>query len=154
MLIALLFILARLKYRWRTLWAVLAAIVTLDLALNVFSYLRNDYTTLAKQDIVFFILTGIATKLLFQETIMPWLFNCFTVMNIYVVAAILSYYFCGLFLHPYYAITVLRALSFASALLSDGRALERLSVCGSWSVYEFYMVFYSGRQWAGLIRKQ
>lgn len=142
MLIALLFTLARPKYRWRTLWAILAAIVTLDLALNIFFYLQNDYTTLAKLDIVFFILTGIATKSLFQETIMPWLFNCFTVMNVYAVTVILSYYFCGLFPHPYYAIIVLRALLFAAAIALFRRRLRPLyrQAAEHWSVYLFVAV--------------
>ena len=104
MLLALLFTLARPKSRQATLWVVLAGIVALNVALNVFFYLRNDYTTLSKLDIAFFILVGIATKPLFQETLMQWLFNCFTAMNIYAIAVILSYYLYDLFPYPHLAI--------------------------------------------------
>lgn len=142
MLVALLFTLARSKFRLRTLGAVLAAIVVADLALNIIFYLRNDYTTLAKLDIVFFILVGIATKPLFQETPMQWMFNCFTVMNIYAVTIILSYYLCGFFPYPLFAVTFLRALFFAFAMLLFRRRLRPLyrQAAEHWNIYLFVAV--------------
>lgn len=139
MLVALLFTLARPKYRPQTLWVALAAIVSLDFAMNVFFYLRNDYTTLGKLDILFFILVGIAVKPLFRETLMQWLFNCLTAMNVYAVTVLLSYYLCGLFPYPHYAVTVLRFLLFAAAILLFRRRLRPLyhQVAEHWSVYLF-----------------
>jgi signal transduction histidine kinase len=139
MLVALLFTLARPKYRLRTLLTALAAIVIADLMLNIYFYLRNDYTTLGKLDILFFILVGAAVKLLFQETLMQWLFNCLTAMNVYAVTVILSYYLCGLFPHPSYAITVLRFLLFAAAILLFRKRLRPLyrQAAEHWSVYLF-----------------
>ena len=139
MLAALLFTLARPKCRKPMLWVALAVIVALDLALNVFFYSRNDYTTLSKLDIVFFILVGITTKPLFQETLMQWLFNCFTAMNIYAVTVILSYYLCYLFQRPHLAITVLRALFFVAAIALFRRRLRPLyrQAAEHWSVYLF-----------------
>jgi signal transduction histidine kinase len=139
MLAALLFTLARPKYRPQTLWVALAAIVSLDFAMNVFFYLRNDYTTLGKLDILFFILVGIAVKPLFREKLMQWLFNCLTAMNVYAVTVILSYYLCGLFPYPYYAVTVLRFLLFAAAILLFRRRLRPLyrQAAEHWSVYLF-----------------
>ncbi|MEA5064702.1 MAG: GHKL domain-containing protein [Eubacteriales bacterium] len=139
MLAELLFTLARPKYRPQTLWVALAAIVSLDLALNVFFYLRNDYTTLGKLDILFFILVGVAVKPLFRETLMQWLFNCLTAMNVYAITVILSYYLCGLFPYPHYAITVLRFLLFAAAILLFRKRLSPLyrQAAEHWSVYLF-----------------
>ncbi len=139
MLAALLFTLARSKCRPHTLWAVLAAIVLLDLALNVFFYLQNDYTTLGKLDILFFILVGVAVKPFFRETLMQWLFNCLTAMNVYAVTVILSYYLCGLFPYPHYAITVLRTLLFAAAILLFRKRLRPLyrQAAEHWNVYLF-----------------
>lgn len=136
---ALLFTLARPKYRPQTLWAVLVAIVSLDAALNAFFYLRNDYTTLGKLDILFFILVGAAVKPLFRETLMQWLFNCFTAMNVYAVTVILSYYLCDLFPYPHYAMTVLRFLLFATTILLFRKRLSPLyrQVAEHWSVYLF-----------------
>ncbi len=139
MLAALLITLARPKYRPYTLWAALAAIVLLDLAMNVFFYMQNDYTTLGKLDILFFILVGVAVKPLFQETLMQWLFNCLTAMNVYAVTVILSYYLCGLFPYPYYAIIVLRFLLFAAAILLFHKRLRPLyrQAAEHWNVYLF-----------------
>lgn len=139
MLVALLFTLAQPKCRQRTLCAVLVSIVALDLAMNIFFYLRNDYTMIAKLDIAFFILVGFATKPLFRETVMQWLFNCFTVMNIYAVTVILSYYLCAPFPHSYYTVIILRALMFAVAILLFRRRLRPLyrQAAEHWSVYLF-----------------
>ncbi len=135
----LLFTLARPKYRPHTRWVALAVIVLANLAMNIFFYLRNDYTTLGKLDILFFILIGVAVKPLFLETLMQWVFNCFTAMNIYAVSVILSYYLCGLFPFPSYAITVLRFLLFASAILLFKKRLRPLyrQAAEHWSVYFF-----------------
>lgn len=137
MLAALLFTLARPKYPPRVLRLALIAIVALGLALSVFFYLRNDYTTLGKLSIPCFILVGIAAKLFFQETLMQWLFNCLTAMNVYAVTVILSYYLCDLFPYPHYAITVLRLLLFAAAIWLFRSRLRYLyrQVAEHWNVY-------------------
>jgi len=137
MLAALLFTLARPKCRPRTLLTALVAIVVLDLMLNIYFYLRNDYTTLSKLDILFFILVGVAVKPLFFETFMQWLFNCFTVMNVYAVTVIVSYYLCGLFPHPAYAVTVLRFFLFAAVILLFRKRLRPLylQAAEQWSIY-------------------
>ncbi len=139
MLVALLFTLARPKCRPRTLLMALAAIVVLNLMLNVYFYLQNDYTTLSKLDILFFIFVGIAVKPLFLETFMQWLFNCLTVMNVYAVTVILSYYLCGLFPHPEYAVTALRFFMFLAAILLFRKRLRPLyrQAAEQWSVYLF-----------------
>lgn len=139
MLVALLFTLAQPKYRKHILWVTLAAIVVVDLALNTFFYMRGDYTTLAALDIAFFILVGAATKPLFRETLMQWLFNCFTAMNIYAIAVVVSYFLCDYFPYPVYANTALRALLFAAAILLFRRHLRPLyrQAAEHWSVYLF-----------------
>ncbi len=139
MLVILLFTLARPKYKPWTLWTAFFAIVLLDLSFNIFFYLRDDYTTLAMVDIAFFVLVGIAVKPLFWDTPMQWLFNCFTAINLYAVAVVISYYLCDLFPYPQYAITVLRALLFAGAILLFRRYLRPLyrQVVKNWNIYLF-----------------
>ena len=70
-LVTLLFTLARPKCRPRTEYLVLALIVLTDFAANLYFYSRGDYTMLAKTDIVFFLLAGVASKPLFREKTMP-----------------------------------------------------------------------------------
>ncbi|HNX61768.1 MAG TPA: GHKL domain-containing protein [Candidatus Limiplasma sp.] len=139
MLATLLFSLAQPRCRMRTLVAALVAIVTLDLALNIVFYLRNDYTTLGKLDILFFILVGAAVKPLFRETLMQWLFNCLTAMNVYAVVVVLSYYLCGLLPYPEYFITVLRFFLFAGVIILFRRRLRPLyrQAAEHWTVYLF-----------------
>lgn len=139
LLIALLFTLAQPKCQKRTLWAVFVAIVAMDLAMNAFFYLRADYTTLAALDIVFFILVGAATKPLFHENASQWLFNCFTTMNIYAVAVLVSYYLCDFFPQPHYAMTVLRAMIFFAAIFLFHKRLRPLyrQAAEHWGVYLF-----------------
>lgn len=137
MLVGLLFTLAQPKYPKRTLWAAMVAIVGMDLAMNVVFYLQGDYTTLAAMDAAFFILVGVATKPLFLETLMQWLFNCFTVMNIYAVTVILSYYLCYFFPYPHYGITVLRMVLFGSVIVLFQKRLRPhyRQAEEHWSVY-------------------
>ena len=139
MVVMLLFTLAQPKFRKRTLWAVLAVIVMLDLALNIYFYLRGNYTTLAALDILFFILVSLAIKPLFHDTPMQWLFNCFTTMNIYAIVVILSYYLYALFPYPYYAITLLRALLFAASIILFRKWLRPFyrQAAEHWTVYLF-----------------
>ena len=139
MLVVLLFTLAQPKYKKYTLWAALAVIVAADLALNVFFYLRSDYTTLAMLDIAFFVLVGTATKPLFRESLMQWLFNCFTVLNVYAIIVVASYFLCDCFPYPVYANTVLRALLFAAAILLFRKRLRPLyrQAAEHWGVYLF-----------------
>jgi hypothetical protein len=142
LLVGLLFTLARPKCRRRTFWAVYCGIVLLDLALNIYFYMRNDYTTLGKLDILFFILIGAAAKPLFRETWMQWLFNCLTVMNVYAITVIVSYYLCGLFPYPAYAVIVLRFLIFAGFILLFLKKLRPLyrQATERWSVYLFVAI--------------
>lgn len=142
LLIGLLFTLAQPKCRKRMLWAVFAAIVAVDLAMNAFFYLRSDYTTLAALDIVFFVLVGTATKPLFHETTAQWLFNCFTTMNIYAVAVLVSYYLCDFFPQSYYAMIVIRAMLFSAAIFLFHKRLRPLyrQAAEHWGVYLFVAV--------------
>lgn len=139
MIVALLFTLAQPKVRKSTLWVSFAAIVSLNFAMNAFFYLRADYTTLALVDMLFFIFVGAATKPLFRETLMQWLFNCFTVLNVYAIIVVISYYLCDYFPYPHYAHTALRALLFAGAILLFRSRLRPLyrQAAEHWSVYMF-----------------
>lgn len=142
MLVALLFTLAQPKVRKPTLWFFLVAIVVADLAMNVFFYLRSDYTTLAVVDMAFFIFIGAVTKPLFRETLAQWLFNCFTAMNIYAITIVLSFFLCDFFPFPVYANTALRAMVFLAAILFFHKRLRPLyrQAAEHWNIYLFVAV--------------
>lgn len=142
MLVALLFTLARPKVRKGILLVIFVAIVAVDMALNAVFYMNGDYTMLALLDIAFFILVGVAAKPLFCETLMQWLFNCFTVMNIYAITVVLSYFLHDYFPYPYYANTALRVLLFAATILLFRLRLRPLyrQAAEQWSIYLFVAV--------------
>ena len=139
MLLILLFTLAQPKVRKQMLWFVLAIIVAVNLSQNISFYLRRDYTTLATFDIVFFIFVCVATKPLFRETLMQWLFNSFTVLNIYAIIVFISYFFCDYLPYPFYANTVIRALMFTVTIIFFSKRLRPLyrQAAENWSVYLF-----------------
>ncbi len=142
MLLWLLFTLVRPRYRRWTVLTALTVMVVLDFALNLFFYAEHNYTAIATLDIIFFLLVGIAAKPLFQETMMQWLFNCFTVMNVYAITVILSYYLCGLFLYPAYAVTVLRIAIFGAVILLFSKFLRPMyrQAAEHWGVYFFVAI--------------
>ena len=136
-LVTLLFTLARPKCRPRTEYLVLALIVLTDFAANLYFYSRGDYTMLAKTDIVFFLLAGVASKPLFREKTMPWFFNCVTTINVTAAIVVLSYDLSGFFPYPYYANTVLRALMYGGTIWLFRARLRPLyrQAAERWDVY-------------------
>ncbi len=142
-LVTLLFTLARPKCRPRTEYLVLIAIVLADFASNLWFYSRGDYTMLAKADIAFFLLAGVAAKPLFREKVMPWLFNCLTTLNVTTVIVILSYYLCDFFPYPHYANTVLRAAMYG-ALIWLFRARLRPLYRQAAERWEIYLIVAAG----------
>ena len=136
-LVTLLFTLARPKCRPRTEYLVLAVIVLADFAAHLWFYSRDNYTMLAKTDIAFFLLAGVAAKPLFREKAMPWLFNCLTTLNVTAAVIIVSYYLSDLLPQPYYANTVLRALMYGSLIWLFRARLRPLyrQAAERWDVY-------------------
>ena len=86
---------------------------------------------------MFFLLVGAAVKPLFQESLMQWLFSMFTVMSLYAVTVVVSYFLCDFFPAPYYANTVLRAILFAAAIALFRSRLRLLcrQAAEHWSIY-------------------
>jgi len=136
-LVTLLFTLARPKCKPKTEYLVLIAIVLADFAANLWFYSRGDYTMLAKTDIAFFLLAGVAVKPLFREKIMPWLFNCLTTLNVTAAVVILSYYLSDFFPHPYYANTALRVLLYGGLIWLFRTQLRPLyrQAAERWDIY-------------------
>lgn len=137
MLAVLLFTLARPKYGKLTQYAALATIILLDCGANLYFYLQRDYTTLSKVDVLFFVVIGFLVKPLFQETLMQWLFNCFTVLNVYAIAVVTSYHLCDFFPYPYYSISLLRLAVFGLAVMLFHKRLRPFyrQAAEHWTIY-------------------
>lgn len=145
LLVTLLFTLARPRARRTIINTVLVGIVLLNFGLNAFFYLKQDYSSLAVGDIVFFVAVGVLTKPLFKERLMQWLFNCFTVINIYAIVVVVSYYLAELLPYPHYAHTVIRAILFVGFIFLFRNFLRPIyrQTAEQWSIYLFVSIVLS-----------
>ncbi len=139
MLVILLFTLAQPKFSKKVQIPVIFAIVMIDIAVNVYFYISRDYTALSKFEILYFVIVGVCSKPLFKDNIMQWMFNCITTMNVYAIVVVVSYYLCYLFPYPYYAVTLLRLIIFATIILFFRNKLRPLyiKIAEQWNVYLF-----------------
>lgn len=141
MLVILLFTLAQPKFGKRVQIPAIIAIAVIDFVVNLYFYMTKDYTTLAKFDILYFVMISICVKPLFKENIMQWLFNCITTINVYAIAVVISYYLYDRLPYPSYAITFLRFIIFGAIILlfrKNVRPLYR-KISQQWNVYLLVM---------------
>ncbi len=135
--ILLLFSLAQPKYSKRVTNAVMIGIFLLNVLSSVYFYLLRDLTSLARFSVPWFLLVYIILKPLFRDSLMQWLFNLITVINIYAAIVVLSYYFAIYLPYTHYAVTILRFVFFTIVIIMFRywlRPLYRQAVA-HWNVY-------------------
>ena len=115
--ILLLFSLARPKYNKRVTNTGMIVVLLFDVLFSVSFYQTGDLTGLARYSILWFVLTFMAMKPLFLDSIMQWIFNLITVINVYAAIVILSFHLCYYLPYPPYAVTVLRFVMFVAVIV-------------------------------------
>lgn len=143
MLVLLLYTMSRPKSSRKSLYiSVTLVLVAANLLVNSYFYLRNDYTSVARVDLVMLLVIAVTLKPLFRETVAQWCFSFVTLLNIYVAVVIISYSLCDFFPNPYYAITALRLVLFAAVTFALRRYFLPLyrQVLGRWNVYILMLV--------------
>lgn len=111
MLILLIYTMSTPKYKRTSIYVVVITLITaINLAANIFFYIKQDYSAVVLIDFVMLILIAIALKPLFKDTIMQWSFSFVTLLNIYMAIVFLSYFLCDFFPHPYYGNAFLRGV--------------------------------------------
>ncbi len=135
--ILLLFSLAKPKYNKRVTNVVMLVILVADVLVSVYFYLARDLTALAKYSFPWFILLYISLKPLFLDSLMQWLFNLITVINVYAAIVVLSFHMCYFLPYPPYAVTFLRFLLFAIVILLFRYRLRPLyrQALARWNVF-------------------
>lgn len=126
--VLIMFALAQPKFSTKKTMIVMFLLISLDFLRNIWCYLNNDYTLLAKLDLVFLGLVFVLAKPFFKDTIMQWIFNCVTTINIYASVVFISFWLCDFFPYPVYSNTVLRFILFSGILVllyRFGRPLYR-----------------------------
>lgn len=137
MSILLLFSLAKPKYNKKTTDLVMLIIILADVLLSVYFYLASDLTALAKYSIPWLMLLYISVKPLFSDSLMQWLFNLITVINVYAAIIVLSHYISRFLPYPPYTVTLLRFLFFAAVILLFRYRLRPLyrQALARWNVF-------------------
>lgn len=126
--VMIMFVLAQPKFNTKKTIIVMLFLIILDFSRNLWCYLHNDYTLLAKLDLLFLAVIFVFAKPFFKETVMQWIFNCVTTVNIYASVVFISYWLCDFFPFPIYANVVLRLIMFTGILFilhRFGRPLYR-----------------------------
>lgn len=109
----LLFVLAKPKYSKCVTTCVIACVFLVDILTSVYFYTNNDLTALAKFDILLFAGLIIILKPFVKDGIFPWIFNCLTAMNIFVIIVFISYNLCDFFPYPYYSNSIIRLILYS-----------------------------------------
>jgi len=117
MMVLFLFSLAQPKYNRKTLLLLSSVPLIVDISVSFYFYLQNDYTSLAKFDVVLVVVLCLVSKPLFHDTFMQWIFNFITAANVFMSIVVLSYLFSRPLLYPVYANTVIRFILFLSVIL-------------------------------------
>ncbi len=111
MMILLIIIMSTPKYDKKYIYFLVAFLITaLNLAINIYFYLTQNYSAVVLTDFIMFIFIAIALKPLFSETAMQWCFSFVTLINIDVSIVFLSYILSDIFPNPYYGNVILRAV--------------------------------------------
>lgn len=136
-LITLFFVLARPKLKPKA-YAVFTAVVTvIDALVCSIFYTRKDYTGVVYYSLSFYIVFVIILKFMFYDKTMQWLFICVTVLNVYSIIVMASYFLCGFFPNPYYAVTAIRIVMFAAIIFLFYKYLRPLylEVSENWGAF-------------------
>jgi len=106
--VILLFALIRPRYKPAVTISVMTFCFLTEVSISCFFYYSGNYTMLAKVDLLFLLIIAAVGKPFAKDTVMQWLFNATTTINVSGVIVILSYYLSRPFLYPFYANTAIR----------------------------------------------
>lgn len=111
--------------------------VIVDTGACIYFYLHNDYTSIAKFEVVFIAMLCLVSKPLFRDTVMQWIFNFITALNFFLAIVVLSYLYSRSLPYPAYAHTVLRFILFAALIVLFHYYVRPLyrRVAEHWSIF-------------------
>ncbi len=106
--IILIFSLVEFKYSKKITFSVLTAACAFLIIVNNYFYVFYDLTTVGRVSIGIWLATGIGLKFLSTDSIMKWLFNVITAINVLFFVTVISYVLSRLLPYPMYANTAVR----------------------------------------------
>ncbi len=87
------FIVGEAKYGKKITTIAFTALYLLLTSITICMYYFIDITTFSKYSAIVWIFCGIACKFLFADSVMKWMFNIITVINVFIFVVIISYTF-------------------------------------------------------------
>jgi signal transduction histidine kinase len=107
------------EFKYSKKVAIITFVATCSLITIITSYfcIFYDVTTYARFDLVIWILLGAGSKFLFKDSIMKWLFNLITVLNVFFVVIVISYVVARPLPYPMYANTVVRIILYTILII-------------------------------------
>lgn len=130
-------VLSRPKIKLR-FYVLLCAIVTIiDAFICALFYINKNYTGVLYYSLGVYFLIIIFCKFLVKDKPLQWFFNCFTVLNVYSIIVIASYYLTGFFPYPVYAVTIIRVIMFVITIILFRKFLRPLylEVSENWEAF-------------------
>ncbi len=130
-------VLSRPKIKLRSYLLICALVTIADAVICALFYINKNYTDVLYYSLSVYFLIIVFGKYLVLDKTLQWLFNCFTVLNVYSIIVITSYYLAGFFPHPYYSVTVIRVLMFAATMMLFYKFLRPLylEVAENWEAF-------------------
>lgn len=104
----LIFSLVEFKYSKKVTLTILTAACALIIIVNNYLYVFCDLTTVGRFSIGVWLLVGIGLKFLSTDSIMKWLFNVVTAINVLFFITVISYVLSRFLPYPMYAHTAIR----------------------------------------------
>jgi len=137
MMLLFLFTLAQPKYKNKKQIWLFVAILIVSCICSSYYYLQKDFTTLTKFQMVLIALICLASKPLFKDTIMQWIFNFITMANAFMAIVVLSYLCRRLLPYPLYTNTAIRFVLFAVLIVIFHRYVKPFyrQAASHWSTF-------------------
>ncbi len=116
---------------------VTSIITVFDLLICTFFYLNKNYTGVLYYSLTAYLIIILGFKLLYKDKLLQWLFNCVTVLNVYAIIVIGSYFLADLFPDPEYAVTLIRIALFILTILFFKKIIRPLylEVSENWAAF-------------------
>lgn len=130
-------VLSRPKIKLRSYLLICALVTIADAVICALFYINKNYTSVLYYSLAVYFLIIVFGKFLVLDKTLQWLFNCFTVLNVYSVIVITSYYLAGFFPSPYYSVIVIRVIMFAVTIMLFKKFLRPLylEVSENWEAF-------------------
>jgi len=130
-------VLSKKQLKTKTHVLMILGTVAFVLALSARLYLSKNYTGVVYTSLFFYLLLIIGFKFIFKEKLFQWLFNSVTVLNVYAIVVIISYFLAFKLPYQQYGITLIRLVLFALTYLVFKKYIRPLylDVSENWAAF-------------------